>query len=195
MNGIDLYCHLRNLRNLLFSRAMRRSFMAFGPQSIIEMPLLVHGSRRISIGRGVFVGADSWLHTRGPHALLEIGDGTSMSGHCVLSAVEHVRLGRSVLLGRNVYIADHNHGTAARDVPILEQELESIGPVVVEDNAWLGQHSVILPGVTIGRGAVVGANSVVLHDVPPRTVAVGAPARVVRRLDEPRSQKLAEDVS
>jgi acetyltransferase-like isoleucine patch superfamily enzyme len=99
-----------------------------------------------------------------------------------VSAVEHVRIGRSVLLGRNVYIADHNHGISDPDLPILAQELEGVRPVSIGDGAWLGQHSVILPGVTIGAGAVVGANSVVLHDVPARTVAVGAPALVVREL-------------
>jgi acetyltransferase-like isoleucine patch superfamily enzyme len=190
MSAIDLYNRLRGIRDALFSRLIARSFMAFGAGSIVELPVLVHGAQRISIGRDVFVGADSWLHTRGAPGLLEIGDGTRMSGHCVISAVEHVRLGRNVLLGRNVYIADHNHGTSAADVPVHEQELEGIEPVVVEDGAWLGQNAVILPGVTVGAGAVVGANSVVRDDVPPRTVVVGAPARVVRELDgaRPRSE-------
>jgi acetyltransferase-like isoleucine patch superfamily enzyme len=192
MNAIDLYQHGRNVRNLLFSRAVAGSFMAFGAKSIIEMPVLVHGARRVSIGREVLIGSDSWLYTSGSQALLEIGDGTRMSGHCVLSAVRHVRVGRSVLLGRNVYIADHNHGAAASDTPILAQELDAIGPVIVEDNAWLGQNCVILPGVTIGRGSVVGANSVVRDDVPPRTVAVGAPARIARHLDETRPRNVDE---
>ena len=194
MNGMDLYQHGRNVRNLLFSRAVAGSFMAFGVRSIIEMPVLVHGARRISIGREVHVGSDSWLYTSGSHALLEIGDGTRMSGHCVLAAVAHVRLGRSVLLGRNVYIGDSSHRTTAPDVPIVDQGLDSIAPVLIEDGAWLGQNSVILPGVTIGEGSVVGANAVVRDDVPPRTVAVGAPARVVRYLDGVPARKADERV-
>lgn len=182
MSTIDLYNRFCGFRNALFSRSVARSFLAFGSGSIVEMPVLVHGAERISIGRDVLIGSDSWLHTRGSEALLEVGDGTRISGHCVLSAVEHVRLGRAVLLGRNVYIADHNHGTSAERVPILAQELEQIRPVVIEDGAWLGQNSVILPGVTVGAGAVVGANAVVLEDVPARSVAVGVPARVVRVL-------------
>jgi acetyltransferase-like isoleucine patch superfamily enzyme len=105
-----------------------------------------------------------------------------MSGMCVLSAVSTVRLGTAVLLGRNVYIADSNHGTADPRIPIRDQGLERIAPVTIEDGAWLGENVVILSGVTVGRGAVIGANSVVLEDVPPRTVAVGAPAKVVRSL-------------
>jgi acetyltransferase-like isoleucine patch superfamily enzyme len=183
MNGVHLYQFMRDRRDAIFSHAVSRSFMEFGPRSIIQMPIVIHGERRISIGRDVFIGSSSWLHVSGPEARLEIGDGTRMSGHCVLSAMEHVRLGRSVLLGRNVYIADSSHRTVAAGVPIMDQGYDNISPVIIEDNAWLGQHCVILPGVSVGRGSVVGANSVVRDDVPPRTVVAGAPARVVRHLD------------
>jgi acetyltransferase-like isoleucine patch superfamily enzyme len=70
------------------------------------------------------------------------------------------------------------------EVPIIDQGIDRVAPVVIEDGAWLGENVVVCPGVTIGRGAVVGANSVVLHDVPARSVAVGAPARVRRHLDD-----------
>jgi acetyltransferase-like isoleucine patch superfamily enzyme len=187
LSFLDFYQRLRTARDGLFSRLAARSFMEFGRGSVIETPVLIHGASRISIGRDVLIGSDSWLHTRGARSLLEIGDGTRISGHCVISAVDCVRVGRAVLFGRGVYVADHNHGIARPDLPILAQDLEGIGPVVIGDGAWLGQNSVILSGVTVGAGAVVGANSVVLDDVPPRTVAVGAPARVVRELarDQP----------
>ena len=100
----------------------------------------------------------------------------------MLSAAVRVSIGRGVLFARNVYIADHRHGFQQAEVPILDQPLEDLRPVVVEDDAWLGQNVVLLPGVTVGRGAVVGANSVIREDVPPRCVVAGAPGRVVRRL-------------
>jgi acetyltransferase-like isoleucine patch superfamily enzyme len=178
------YQWTRSLRNVLFTRAIAGSFLTFGAESIIELPVTLHGASRVAIGSKVFVGPGSWLFTQGQEALLEIGDGTRMSGMCVLSAVQSVRVGRSVLLGRNVYIADNSHGTSDAAVPIVDQELEKVAPVIIEDHAWLGQNSVILSGVTIGRGAVVGANSVVLNDIPPRTVAVGSPAKVVRQLSQ-----------
>ncbi|MHB8531700.1 MAG: acyltransferase, partial [Solirubrobacteraceae bacterium] len=167
----------------LVTRALARSFMAFGADSVIEPPLTLHGAARISIGSDVYIGPGSWLFTQGESARLKIGDGTRMSGYCVLSAVSEVTLGRAVLLGRNVYIADNSHGTADPSRPILEQPLEKIAPVHIGDGAWLCQNSVILSGVTVGAGAVVGANSVVREDVPPRTVAAGVPAIVVRSLD------------
>lgn len=178
------YRRLRAARSLLFTRAVASSFLAFGEGSVIELPVTLDGAGRIAVGSGVYVGPGSWLFTQGSQALLEIGDGTRMSGLCVLSAIERVTLGRSVLLGRNVYIADNSHGTSDPNVPIADQTLEKIAPVTIGDGAWLGQNSVVLSGVTIGAGAVVGANSVVVDDIPPRAVAVGAPAKVVRRLDD-----------
>jgi acetyltransferase-like isoleucine patch superfamily enzyme len=182
--GLWIYQRVRAFRSRLFSRVVSPAFMAFGPNSVIEPPATLDGVSRIAIGADVYIGPGSWLFTQGETAVMEIGDRTRMSGMCVISAVEQVRLGRSVLLGRNVYIADHNHGTSDPRSPVADQELESIAPVVIEDGAWLGQNAVILSGVTIGRGAVVGANSVVLDDVPARCVAAGAPAKVVRRLDQ-----------
>ena len=68
--------------------------------------------------------------------------------------------------------------------PVLAQGITRVLPVEIGDGAWLGENVVVGPGVRIGRGAVIGANSVVLEDIPDHAVAVGAPARVVRRFAE-----------
>jgi lipopolysaccharide O-acetyltransferase len=186
VHGPKLYQGYRlwqRVRDHAFTRLMRSSFDHIGEHSVIELPVLVWGEDQISIGDHARIGSDSWLQAIGPGARLEIGDGTGIAGHCVLSAARSVRLGRSVLLARNVYISDHGHAIDRADIPIIDQGITNIAPVLIDDGAWLGQNVVILPGVTIGAGAVVGANSVVRHDVPPRCVAVGAPARVVRTLD------------
>jgi acetyltransferase-like isoleucine patch superfamily enzyme len=185
MSGVSLrlYRWMQDFQRRLLMRALPQTFMSFGAESFIEPPATIHGAERIAIGARVYIGPGSWLFTEGGDALLEIGDGTRMSGYCVVSAVSRVSLGRSVLLGRNVYIADNSHGIADARVPVVDQPLEKVAPVIVGDGAWLGQNAVILSGVTIGAGAVVGANSVVRDDVPPRTVAAGMPATVVRSLD------------
>jgi acetyltransferase-like isoleucine patch superfamily enzyme len=172
----------REMQARAFSRLMAPAFMSCGRGTRLVPPLEVYGPHNVAIGEHVHVGAGCWFYTAGEHARLEIGDRTRMSGLCVLSAAQRVTLGRAVLLGRNVYIADHIHGVERAGVPVFEQALEKIAPVEVGDEAWLGQNVVILPGVTVGAGAVVGANSVVGEDVAPRTVVVGAPARVVREL-------------
>jgi acetyltransferase-like isoleucine patch superfamily enzyme len=83
-----------------------------------------------------------------------------------------------------VYVADHSHAFADTTRAVLDQGIDRVAPVEIGDGAWLGENVVVGPGVRIGRGAVVGANSVVLDDVPDHSVAVGAPARVVRTLVE-----------
>lgn len=178
------YRFARRVRAKLFSVLAARSFAAFGRRSVIEPPVRISGERRIAIGSHVFVGAGSWLQVlddAAPDARLELGDGTSIAGTCVLSAALSVRLGAKVLLASNVYIADHAHGYADPTTAVLDQGIEQVAPVEIGDGAWLGQNVVVCPGVTIGKGAVIGANSVVKSDVPPYAVAVGAPARVVKR--------------
>ena len=174
---------LARARAKAFSLVSAGAFASFGRSSVLELPVRLAGESRIAIGSDVFVGAGSWLQTLGDGAgvALEVGDGTSISGNCVLSAAASVRLGRDVLLARNVYVSDHIHAYADTTLPVLAQGLAKVAPVHIGDGAWLGQNVVVCPGVSIGRGAVVGANSVVLEDVPDFALAVGAPARVVRR--------------
>lgn len=173
------------LRSKAFSLGARRAFASFGKHSVIEVPVRLSGERRIALGSDVYVGAGSWLQVlgQGNGIAIEIGDGTSIAGSCVISAAVSVTLGTKVLLARNVYIADHSHGFNAPGAAILDQGIDRLAPVLIGDGAWLGQNVVVGPGVTIGAGAVIGANAVVLEDVPERAVAVGAPARIVRLLD------------
>jgi acetyltransferase-like isoleucine patch superfamily enzyme len=159
------------------------AFASFGTRSVIEPPVRLAGEARITIGEDVYVGSGSWLQTLqvpGGAGVLEIGDGTSIAGACVLSAAHSVRLGRKVLLARNVYISDHIHAYRDPTRAVLDQGLERLEAVEIGDGAWLGQNVVVCPGVTIGRGAVIGANAVVLDDIPDHSLAVGAPATVVR---------------
>lgn len=181
----DLYRLVGRVRAKALSLGLGRSFAAFGPRAVIEPPFRVSGERRIAVGADVYLGAGSWLQALGEvddgeGPAVVIGDGTKVSGLCTISAVRRVVLGRSVLLARGVYLSDHSHAFGAPGVPILDQGLDRVAPVEVGDGAWLGEHVVVCPGVTIGAGAVVGANSVVTADIPPATVAAGAPARVLR---------------
>jgi acetyltransferase-like isoleucine patch superfamily enzyme len=178
------YRYSQRLRGKLFSLAVAQAFAEFGPNSTLQPPVRVLGERRIAIGARVFVGPGSWLQALDGEdrdgIAIEIGNGTSIAGGCTISAVVSVRLGENVLVARNVYIADHRHAYEDPDRPVIAQGIANVAPIEVGDGAWLGQNVVVGPGVRIGPGAVVGANAVVLADVPDHSVAVGAPARVVR---------------
>jgi acetyltransferase-like isoleucine patch superfamily enzyme len=183
--SVAIYRFLTRGRDKAFSVLSSGAFAEYGQRSVIQLPVRLLGEARIAVGSDVFVGARSWLQVLGERrgsVAIVIGDGTSIAGSCVLSAAKSIRLGREVLMARNVYIADHMHAFDDTRRAVLAQGLDRVAPVEVGDGAWLGQNVVVGPGVRVGRGAVIGANSVVLDDVPDYTVAVGAPARAVRSL-------------
>jgi acetyltransferase-like isoleucine patch superfamily enzyme len=181
--ALAVYQSILRARNKAFSVSVGGAFAEFGRGTVLELPVRLSGSERIAIQGDVFVGADSWLRAgeEGTGIALTIGEGTSIAGACVLSAEHSITVGKRVLMARNVYIADHAHEFGDPTTAILDQGVSRIAPVVIGDGAWLGQNVFIGPGVRIGAGAVVGANSVVLSDVEDHAVAVGAPARTVRR--------------
>lgn len=176
----------KRIRDKLWSMLASGAFREFGSKSVIALPVRLVGAGRMSIGHRVYVGPGSWLQCIGGEDQpgLAIGDDTKIAGACVVSAADDVRIGSGVLVASNVYIADHSHAFDEADVPVNEQGIDRIAAVRIEDDCWIGQNVVIMPGVTIGRGAVIGSNSVVTADVPGRTVAVGAPARVVRQIGD-----------
>jgi len=185
---VDAYRFQLRARSKAFSVLGASAFASFGPRSVVELPVRLGGESRIAIGADVYIGSGSWLQAIGGSdgdaaVAITVGDGTSISGGCVLSAAREVTLGRKVLIARNCYVADHSHAFGDASRAVLDQGVDRVAAVRIGDGVWLGENVVVGPGVTIGHGAVVGANAVVLDDVPPRSVAVGAPARVVRHLD------------
>ncbi len=165
-----------------FSILAAGAFAEFGSNSVISPPVRIEGVNRIAVGSRVYLDSRCWLHIEGDgqQVAIEIGDGSSIGSYAVFSAAQSIRIGKLVALGRNVYISDHSHNFANPDLPVHDQGVTRVRPVEIGDHAWLGENAVILPGVRVGRGAVVGANSVVNIDVPDGGVAVGVPARVVR---------------
>ncbi|MCK9900289.1 acyltransferase [Frankia sp. Cpl3] len=143
------------------------------------------------VGDGVFVGPGSWFQVIEPPSgdgqpVIRIGAGSSFVGWCTLSAACGISIGERVMFARGVYVADHDHAYQQVGVAIRDQGNHGLAPVTIGDGAWLGQNCVITAGTRIGRGAAVGANSVVKGDVPDYSLAVGAPARIVRNWDPER---------
>lgn len=182
-NGMAAYRLARRFRDRAFAELIRRDFAAFGAGTRLHPPVQVWGEDRIWLGNHVRVGEDSWLQALGGTGRITIGDGTRMSGHDVISAVRGVHIGRSVLIARGVYIADHGHGRDDPSAPIVDQPLTDVAEVHIGDGAWLGHNVVVLPGVRIGAGAILAANAVVRTDVPPRAIVGGVPARLLTQME------------
>lgn len=184
-NPLELLLLAQRARDAVFSRIAATGFARFGHGTRILLPFQVGNADLIAVGHRVLIGPSSWLivpDRRGSGPKIVIGDRVRMN-QTSISAVESVVIEDGAALARGVYISDHTHGFSDPQLFIRDQPLERAQPVRIGRGAWLGQNVVVLPGVTIGAGAVIGANSVVRSDIPPRTVAVGAPARVIRYLD------------
>lgn len=157
---------------------------------------IVIGGEYIRIGDGFIAHArtrlEAYGYYRGIHysPRLVIGNNVSMGYDCHIGAINSIEIADNVMLASKVYITDHFHGNTGLEdlqVPPAERTLYSKGPVIIEENAWIGESAVILPNVRIGRGAVVGANAVVTRDVPQYSIVAGVPARVISRRDDGRT--------
>ena len=150
-------------------------------------PTTIFNEQYIHIGENTLIGPDISLSagmvpgqecitnpvvTIGDRCL--IGRGSGIVGHF------SIEIGDDVWTGHNVYITDQNHGYEDISLPISKQS-QPERAVKIGSGSWLGYGSVVLPGVTIGEHCVIGANSVVTRDVPSYSVAVGVPARVIKR--------------
>lgn len=113
-----------------------------------------------------------------------VGDNTIIGIRNSFAAINGVYVGNNVLFAGYVHVTDHSHGYEDITRPIEGQPLISKGPVVIEDDCWLGFNCEILSGVHIGRHCVVAAHAVVTHDVPAYSIVAGNPARVIKKYDE-----------
>lgn len=168
-----------------------RRFGAFGEGSIICFPATsLMNERFIEIGENTMIGPHVALSAGmapGQECLSQpvvrigdrclIGRGSGIVGHFSID------IGDDVWTGHHVYITDQNHGYDNVDIPISQQSMPE-KPVRIGSGSWLGHGTVVLPGADIGEHVVIGANSVVTGSIPSFSVAVGAPARVVKSMSE-----------
>lgn len=111
---------------------------------------------------------------------IHIGEDVLIDDNCFISSQNNIFIGNNVLIAAYSFITDFNHSFESRELPIRAQGYIR-KTVHIEDDVWIGAHSIILPGVKIGRGAVVGAGSVVTKTVAPFTIVAGSPAKVINK--------------
>jgi acetyltransferase-like isoleucine patch superfamily enzyme len=153
-------------------------FARLGTGVVFESGVLVFHPETIEIGDHVYVGHQAIL--KGYHRnRMVIGAGTWIGQQCFLHSAGGITIGAHVGIGPGVKIVTSTHRLSDRDSPILHAPVD-FAPVVIEDGSDIGVGAILLPGVTVGRGAQVGAGAVVTQDVPAYAIVAGVPARVVR---------------
>lgn len=172
--------------DLFHTLIVRGSFAAWGSRSRIKRGAKLDNPHLIEVGSDVTIWECAWLNAKDDQAgnvpTLSIGDGTFIGRLVQINAWRRVRIDQNVLIADRVFISDADHNFNDLDVPIKLQGDSFRGAVNLESGCWVGVGAVILPGVTIGRNAIVAANAVVTHDVPAHSIAAGVPARVIKTL-------------
>jgi lipopolysaccharide O-acetyltransferase len=157
---------------------------------LMRIPFYIRGKQFVLFSEGFTSGVglriDAFPINETINKIVTIGKNVEVNDYVHIAAINNVTIGDNVLIASRVFISDHNHGNYAginqcspNTVP-KERPLFS-SPVFIEDNVWLGESVSILPGVTIGRGCVIGANSVVSKNIPAYSIAIGIPAKVVKK--------------
>ncbi|WP_287620933.1 acyltransferase [Parabacteroides sp.] len=183
----------RFLGRLLYTGWICREFKSFGSNSYI-MPFLseLKGANCISIGERciirprVTLTAFDTYNGQLFHPKIVIGDNCSIGEGSHITAINLIKFGNNVRSGKNILITDNSHGKSVRELLNMApnfRPLYSKGPVIIDDNVWIGEKSSIMPGVHIGKGVIVAANSVVTKNVPPYCVVAGVPAKVVKVME------------
>jgi acetyltransferase-like isoleucine patch superfamily enzyme len=139
---------------------------------------------RLEIGPQTLLEPHVWITAPGD-ARVRIGEGTFLNIGVMVAAVELVEIGSHCMFANGCFVTDGNHRFDDPDRPVTWQGFTSKGPTRVGDNVWCGANVVITSGVTVGERCVIGANSVVTTDLPPRSIAAGAPARVLKEIEYP----------
>ncbi|WP_317173209.1 acyltransferase [Flavobacterium bizetiae] len=158
----------------------------------MSRPIYLSGGKYISIGHNFkcdqrlrIDAIDEFLGDNFSPKII-IGDNVAIQKDCHIGAINKIVLGNNVLLASKVYISDHSHGEINREALVLPpalRKLYSKGPVIIEDNVWIGEGAVVLPNVTIGENSIIGANAVVTKSIPKNSVVGGNPARIIRELN------------
>ncbi|HFR3241224.1 TPA: DapH/DapD/GlmU-related protein [Streptococcus suis] len=157
---------------------------------LIRRPVYIRGKSNLKYDKGFTTGHGCRFDLKGDAKVrltfgknCEIGDSVHIVAH------EKVSIGNNVLMASKIFISDTSHGEYSgeiQDSPLVPPNLRLLKtkPVIIEDNVWIGENVVILPGVKIGSGSIIGANSVVNQNIAENSIAVGSPAKVIKKYDK-----------
>ena len=182
---------ISHFKNFIYSGYYKQQFKKCGSSFSIKSPFNLIGPQFITIGKNFYAGYRlrmevidyQRVNTNTPE--LTIGDNVSFNYDCHIGCSNKVVIGNNVLFASKVFLTDHFHGainSADLEVAPGIRLLHSKGPIIIEDNVWVGEGVCIMPNVTIGRNTIIGANSVVTKSLPQNCVAGGNPAKILKHL-------------
>lgn len=154
-------------------------------RAVVFFSVRVQGKKHISIGRNSVVQRGGWLlalKIDENEPVLSIGDNCAIGDFCHIASVRKVVIEDDVLLANNIYISDNLHSYEDITIPIKDQPIKFKKEVVLRSGCWIGENVSII-GASIGKNSIIGANSVVTSDIDDYCIAVGSPARVIKKYD------------
>ncbi|BCZ27058.1 putative lipopolysaccharide biosynthesis O-acetyl transferase WbbJ [Claveliimonas bilis] len=161
---------------------------------LIRLPVRIRGKKAIDFGKGFTTGYSCRIEINGniDKKKLIIGYNCIIGDYAHIVANDSVTIGNNVLLASRVFITDSNHGMYKGLNPSRPEEEPNrrpicYAPVAIGDNVWIGENVSIMPGVKIGNGCIIGANSVVTKQIPDNCIAAGIPARIIKKYDYEKS--------
>ena len=175
---------------LFFNLIRTRCF--FHKARLIRFPFEIRGKSHICFGSNLTLGVGCRFeanHFNRRNKTLVLGNNIQMNDYVHITANQSVKIGNNVLIASKVYISDTVHGSYLGDgndsnpnEPPVNRKL-FFKQITIEDNVWIGEFVSILPGVQIGKGSIIGANSTVTKDIPEYSIAVGSPAKIIKRFN------------
>lgn len=189
--SIKLAHKFKILRRYLYTYWVIQSFRKTGKNVAIGSFQYLREPDKIILGNNVTIGQHCVFELYSNYRnqkftpLLSFGNNSSIGEYSHITCINRINIGNNVRMGRKVFITDNSHGTSnyeLMDIAPNFRPLYSKGPVIIEDNVWVGEMVCIMPGVTIGKCSIIGANAVVTKDILPYSVVVGPNATIKKTI-------------
>lgn len=189
--SMTLFMYSRVVLNRIFNLLIvRNDHLRLDYTSKIQGLKNVVAYGKVSAGRYFWL-ATYEKHTAPQHTPHIVFKGDfNASDFCHIGATHFIEIGNNVLFGSKVYVTDHGHGQYSGEnkhsspyEPPIKRCLDTNKTVIIGDNVWIGDNVAVLPGVHIGKGCIIGANAVVTKNIPEFCIAVGIPAKVIKKYD------------
>ncbi|MBD5274762.1 MAG: acetyltransferase [Bacteroides sp.] len=168
--------------------------LCYPRQRLVRKNFEIRGKKMIRFGNNLTTGVgcriEAFVSDNNKEQKIFLGDRIQLNDYVHISALMSVRIGDDTLIASHVYISDNSHGiykesdfdTNPEIIPIQRPYL--VDSVCIGSKVWIGEGVIVMPGVSIGDGAIIGAHSIVNKDIPPQTIAVGAPIKIIKRWND-----------